>query len=226
MDWTAPIDLYCERLGPGLWAEPLNAVSNLSFLLAVAFGFAVLRRNARRDLPVFALVVLAAVIGVGSFLFHIFANRWSMIADVAPISAFIFGYLALALRRFFAFRWPSVVGLLVLFFALSWAIEAALSPLLGGSATYVPPLAAMVATGAALVFLKHPAARLILSAGGVFVISLTLRTLDTPLCPVWPIGTHFLWHLLNAATLALLLLALLTPRSPNTSPARSEFPTA
>ncbi len=28
------IDLYCERLGPGLWAEPLNAVTNLAFILA------------------------------------------------------------------------------------------------------------------------------------------------------------------------------------------------
>ena len=28
------IYLYCERLGSGLWAEPINALSNISFLLA------------------------------------------------------------------------------------------------------------------------------------------------------------------------------------------------
>ena len=28
------MDAYCERVGPGLLAEPLNAVSNASFLLA------------------------------------------------------------------------------------------------------------------------------------------------------------------------------------------------
>ena len=28
------MDAYCERVGPGLLAEPLNAVSNISFLLA------------------------------------------------------------------------------------------------------------------------------------------------------------------------------------------------
>jgi len=28
------MDAYCERLGPGLFAEPLNALTNVSFLLA------------------------------------------------------------------------------------------------------------------------------------------------------------------------------------------------
>ena len=39
MDQTIfdPIDAYCERLGPGLWAEPLNAVTNLAFLVAALF---------------------------------------------------------------------------------------------------------------------------------------------------------------------------------------------
>jgi hypothetical protein len=227
MDWTAPIDLYCERLGPGLWAEPLNAVSNLAFLLAAGLGFSVLRRSGRADPPVLALIALVAVIGVGSLLFHVFANGWSVIADVAPITVFIYGYLTLALRRFFGFRWPATIGLLALFFALSLAIGPTLSPLLGGSAAYVPPLAAMAATATALALLGHPAAILLLSASGVFLVSLTLRTLDGPLCPAWPIGTHFLWHLLNAVTLALLLLAALTPRrSQHTSPARSDRPTA
>ena len=34
IDWTAPLDHYCERLGPGFWAEPFNAFSNAGFLAA------------------------------------------------------------------------------------------------------------------------------------------------------------------------------------------------
>jgi len=30
------MDGYCERVGPGLWAEPLNAVSNAAFLIGAA----------------------------------------------------------------------------------------------------------------------------------------------------------------------------------------------
>ncbi len=34
MGWFAPLDLCCERPGPGLWLELLNAWSNLAFPLA------------------------------------------------------------------------------------------------------------------------------------------------------------------------------------------------
>lgn len=39
----------------------------------------------------------------------------------------------------------------------------------------------------------------------LFAVSLTLRQLDGPLCQGWPLGTHFGWHLCNAAVLYLLL---------------------
>jgi hypothetical protein len=32
-------------------------------------------------------------------------------------------------------------------------------------------------------------------------LSLAMRILDTPLCDAVPIGTHFLWHVLNAIML-------------------------
>jgi len=38
-------------------------------------------------------------------------------------------------------------------------------------------------------------------------VSLTLRQLDGPLCPAWPLGTHIGWHLCNAAVLYLLVRA-------------------
>ena len=34
MDWLAPVDAYCERTGPEYWSEPVNALTNLAFLLA------------------------------------------------------------------------------------------------------------------------------------------------------------------------------------------------
>ena len=35
----------------------------------------------------------------------------------------------------------------------------------------------------------------------ILVVSLTFRTLDGPLCAAVPLGTHFLWHILNAVML-------------------------
>jgi hypothetical protein len=212
MDWRAPLDLYCERLGPGFWAEPFNALTNLAFIVAALFAVASLRRSRRSDPLAFALVLLVGVIGVGSFLFHTLANRWSMLADVLPITFFIYAYLALAMRRFLTLGWPATVTVLILFFAASWAVEGLLRPLLSGSAGYVPALAAILTIGIILRSSGHPAARHLLAAGAIFAVSLALRTLDQPLCTAWPIGTHFLWHLLNAVTLALLLSAAIRHR--------------
>ena len=34
MDWSQPIDLYCERTDAAFWSEPANAISNAAFLIA------------------------------------------------------------------------------------------------------------------------------------------------------------------------------------------------
>jgi hypothetical protein len=107
--WRSPLDLYCERLGPGFWAEPLNAVSNAAFVLAAAYGFVLWRRAGAADRPALGLVLVTLTVGIGSFLFHTFAERWSLYADVIPITAFIYAYLLLALRPFVGLGlWPAL----------------------------------------------------------------------------------------------------------------------
>ncbi len=60
------IDAYCERLGPGFWAEPVNALTNAAFVLAAILMW---RRWPEEPLCR-ALSLVLGVIGVGSFLFH------------------------------------------------------------------------------------------------------------------------------------------------------------
>ena len=58
------------------------------------------------------------------------------------------------------------------------------------------------------------------TAGGLafgaalLVVSLTFRSLDDPLCSTIPLGTHFLWHVLNAVMLAHMILVLLRHTQP------------
>jgi len=207
MDWWATIDAYCERTSAAFWAEPINAVSNLAFFVAGAAGLWLLRQRGSRDHPALALSFLVLVIGTGSFLFHTFATRWASLADVLPIAIFIYSYFALALFRFLGLsRLWAGLGTLA-FFAASFLAEPLFVPLVGSSAGYVPALLAMLGIGGILVFVGSPVGSLVLMAGGVFLVSLTFRTLDGPLCETLPIGTHFLWHILNGTTLGLLLVA-------------------
>lgn len=97
MDWLTSIDLYRERFGPVFWAEPLDAWSNLSFPLAALWARATAQRLREMRLVIGVLIALAALIGLGSFLFHVFANHWSEYADVIPIWSFVALYVLAAI---------------------------------------------------------------------------------------------------------------------------------
>lgn len=227
MDLFRPIDIYCERIDPGVWAEPLNAVSNAAFLVA---GVLLWRRLAaqrpwestvgtRRYLQ--ALAALVCCIGIGSALFHTTAQVWSMIFDVLFITVFIYAFFGFFLRFVAGLEWRMTVPALAVFFALNLAVErglgAVLAPeVLNRSEAYLPPLIALAATGAYMARRGCSGSRLVLLAAGVFAVSLTFRSLDQRLCTVLPVGTHFLWHLLNALTLYLAVLGMrdATARNP------------
>ena len=66
------LDNYCERVGTdaNFWGEPLNAVSNLAFVLAALWVLVLARREGKLDWSVGALTATLFAVGIGSFLFH------------------------------------------------------------------------------------------------------------------------------------------------------------
>lgn len=207
MDWNRPLDVYCERLAPGLLAEPLNAASNLAFFVAAWF---VLRRVRGREWDIRVLVGLLALIGVGSLTFHTVATLWAAIADTLAIAIFIWFYLQRLLVRFGHLN-NVVATLAVIAYAIaSRFIEKAFPDgALNGSASYLPALATLLVITAWVSVTARPARRPFIIASLTFLASLTLRTVDQTVCPVFPLGTHFLWHLLNATVLYVLCIGLL-----------------
>lgn len=209
MDWSRPVDLYCERTDPSFWAEPVNALTNAAFLIAAAVAFVQWRRAEPRDWPVLLPIALTAAIGVGSFIFHTFATRGAALFDTVPIAIFIYAYLLLALRRFL--HLPLLVSLVLLAaFALLSYLESRIVPpgTLNGSHAYLPAFAALIVCG--WLVRAEPSGKLMLSAAGVLALSLTFRSVDMAVCAVFPLGTHFLWHSLNGVVLYLLLHAALS----------------
>ena len=207
------IDLYCERIGPGLWGEPLNAISNLAFLVA---ALVMVRRlggwGRGADRGLMALIVLMAAIGVGSGLFHTYANSAAQWADVLPILLFQLVFLGLYLRRHLGITLGSAVPLLAGFLALC-LVARGWPQLLNGSLAYAPAWAALVLLGLHQ-GRRGPGAGLLLWAAGLFLLSLTFRSLDLALCASLPHGTHFLWHLLNGVVLVLCALSVLPAQGP------------
>ncbi|WP_296474952.1 hypothetical protein [Roseinatronobacter sp.] len=189
---------YCERSDFSYWSEPVNAVTNAAFLIAAMLVW----RQTSGVLLARAMAVVLAVIGVGSFLWHTHATQWAGLADVLPIFGFILLYLFAATRDFLRQSWPVSLGVTLLFFpyviGFGW-IMGRIVPGLGANALYLGVAVLIAAYG---LWLKDSqTGKGLLIGAGVLVVSIGFRMADDAVCAVFPIGTHFMWHLLNAVML-------------------------
>lgn len=205
------IDNYCERTGPEFWSEPANALTNLAFVAAGLWGVAAVRRNrAGGFAELLAWWVVA--IGVGSFLFHTFANQLTMWADILPIAGFTLAYTLFCMRRFLRFSWAKSLTIFVVFYAVAAFLTVNVPEWLraasNGTTGYLPPFLALAFFGVWIIGAGNPAGWYNLAAVGVFVVSVTFRALDPVVCEAMPLGTHFLWHSFNGLMLGIVLAAV------------------
>lgn len=227
MEYQQKIFSYCERgLDPSFWAEPVNALTNLGFILASIIALVTLsRKRGEAKMMRYLLILNLFTIGVGSFLFHTYATRWAASADVIPIGVFMLLYLGYALYVFaraplllvipaialFAYVIGEAKGISCAALGLDWGFFKATN-CLNGSFGYIPALGAMLLIGLWLGICRHPAAKYVFGAGLVFIVSVGFRATDRIWCNQISfmdkaLGTHFMWHCLNSLVLFLLLFA-------------------
>jgi len=205
------IDLYCERTAPGFWGEPLNAVTNMAYF---AGAYATWRAAARTPAPLPASVRLLplclALVGVFSLTFHTLAVLWAAIADQLFILLFGCVFLYAFLRHAGGMSTGPALAVAVVFGIVSYFAPRLLPPgWLNRSGAYIPYLAGLLCMSAWLMLRGRAAARSFAAALALFCLALVLRTADMGWCERLPVGTHFLWHVLTGAVLALLTLALM-----------------
>lgn len=204
MDLFKSLDKYCERTSIEFWAEPINAISNLSFVFAGLYGLWIWRRTQKRS--VLALSAIAILVGAGSFLFHTFANVWSLFADIIPIAIFMLTFFHLTVTRLFGLSKLSASLWTGLFFLACAGGTLLKGPQwMNGSHEY---LAAWGALGLVTALSRQTQ---LLGMLILFSVSLVFRTLDVHICESFPLGTHFIWHILNGVFLAL-AIRFLSPK--------------
>ncbi|WP_071798216.1 hypothetical protein [Natronohydrobacter thiooxidans] len=189
---------YCERTDFTYWSEPVNALSNGAFLLAALWVWPM-----TRGLPLArGMAVMLAVIGLGSFLWHTHATRWAALADVLPILGFILLYLFAATRDYLGASGVAAGAVTLAFLpyavGFGWALGL-IVPGLGANAAYLS-VAALIA-GYGLYLRGSATGRGLLIGAAILCVSLGFRMLDRPICAAFPLGTHFMWHILNAVML-------------------------
>lgn len=204
---------YCERAGsPDFWAEPVNAITNIFFILLalMAAKRGVAHSLSIRALDIWLLIFLMFSIGVGSGLWHTHANHWSLLTDVIPILLFINLYLFSLFRRLIQWPWWAVILVWVVFQGLNILSEMLVPRgALNGSIMYVPTLIVLLFSVFCVWRLDHNRGRELLTNAGVFFVSLSFRIIDSVNCESLPLGTHFIWHTLNAWVLYRLVCLLM-----------------
>jgi hypothetical protein len=199
------MDAYCERTAPGLLNEPLNAITNSSFLIAAWFAWFLAHRLRRRlSAGVLTLIWLSVSVGIGSALWHTYATAGTLILDIIPILIFLIWFFWLYMRSVAGMPTPLVLAAIVAFLVTT-VLAQRFGDVLHGALYYTPALILLLVLGVFHARERTAARYSLLAAAGVYALALVFRTIDLEVCPSFPIGTHFLWHSLNglAAYLAM-----------------------
>jgi hypothetical protein len=197
--------IYRERLGNReFWAEPLNALTNASFLIAAFFAWDLASRRRATTRTTIALLSLAGVIGFGSFFFHTVPNHFTMWLDIVPITLFQILFLWLAGNRMLGLSRLASVALIIGVVGSSFALFPLHEPL-NGSLFYLPSLLAMLTIG--LIWSKKVSCEpyLLVGAACCFALAVIARSVD--MIVPWHFGSHFLWHVMNGVVVYLTLRA-------------------
>lgn len=203
-----PVDFYCERTDATFWSEPFNAITNIVFIIAaisIYYIFKELKNSDRKTIII--MTSLSAFVGIGSFLFHTFANRMTMVLDILPIALFATTIMYYSFKN--VLKWNvkgSLIGAITFFIVLITFQKLAPMDILSGSLMYLPVLLSVIFFG---IITNGKIKKYYLLGAMFFLIGVTFRTLDNYLIGHSEIGTHFLWHTFNGFTFFYFMMAVI-----------------
>lgn len=206
------VDDYCQLTGPGWDAGTVNAWSNGAFLLAALAAWRLLsiHPNAKTHVAVRALTLIAAMAGVGGYLFHRSDAPWATWGEVAPILAFMLLYVWLLLRRFFHWHFLFAIPVLALYAAAIYWLEIREPGHAPFRALNLPTLVFFLLAAIGFLMRQREAFWPMFWALVMLMASSVVGMADDAICAQLGLGRHAVWHLLDALLLYLLLrLAIL-----------------
>ena len=80
---------------------------------------------------------------------------------------------------------------------------------MNGATSYISTMAALTMVAFYLYGKNHPSAKHFLAAGQIGIVALYFRSIDTKMCDFIPIGTHWIWHVMNAVVITIIMRELI-----------------
>lgn len=202
----------CERINPGIFAEPLNLLSSFAFMAVAVTIYRHYHRHEDLDKKwiwdVHALTFITFLIGLNSVLFHAFPTPLTEMMDTVTIIMFIMIYFWSVLFRIGRCTIFQAVISTIAFVGFSHILVHQFPRALNDSIGYLSTMIALIMIAVHLHLKARPSSSHFMFAAIIGVVSLSCRVIDRELCDEIPIGTHFLWHCLNATLIYILLKQL------------------
>lgn len=215
MNKAAPLTHWygvCERHGESMWSEPLNVLSSFAFIYVAIAIYRYYRREEdiqnKRIWDIQGLTFLCFIIGVNSTVFHAFPTPTTELLDTLSIVMFIIIYFWSVLFRIGRCNLFQATICFVAFLGFSHILVHQFPRALNDSIGYLSSMIALIMIAVHLHLKARPSSQHFMLAAIVGVCSLFCRAIDHEICPMLPIGSHFVWHTLNATLLYILLKQL------------------
>ena len=192
----------CERTGNGLWQEPLNVFSNILFFYVAYKVYAYYKDHpdivGKRVWDIHAMTILVVIIGAMSINFHMNPTLYNEMMDIVPIVLFINLFFFSVLFRIGKCNLFEVFICYVAFLGFTHMLVSLFPRGLNDSIGYLSSMGSLIMIAVYLHLKARPSSQHFLVAALIGVCSLFFRSVDNAVCDQFPMGTHFLWHSLNA----------------------------
>lgn len=206
--------MYCEKTIFETFFEPANSLSNLGFFVSSFCIYHFLTRSQKSLFHRYYFAIVVLCIAIGSFLWHFYPTKLTVILDSVPIFIFMLSFLIfysseIAKTRFHSY-WmigfffvfvPSFSYLANLFVQTFFQTKIS-------SMGYASVITYFLVLQIYNSFHKKTEISKAILISALFGCSIFFRAIDVPICQQFPLGTHFIWHILNSITLFLMVKLL------------------
>ena len=200
---------YCESATNFWLHEPLNAITNLAFIIGAYYLFKLIKKE-KLSMPLgLILLSLMIILGLGSLAWHSYRSLPTLLLDEIPIYIFIIFagyYLTQTLTRSHKITLmilASISAAYYLIFAYIPGINIS-----NGVLKYIFALLIFLVLSTFIVKKFGSGYNFILSFS-IFAVAIIFRIIDLFVCSNFPIGTHFVWHILVAMVMYLVSITIL-----------------
>ena len=186
----------------------LNQFSNIAFIIGAIYTWHTWKQYDSDDYFSLSLIILVALIGLGSFIFHTFPSDKTIWIDLIPIQIFGLSYFAyIGMKYFKASNFKIFMALITFFFVRQYWIIYMPRGALGGGITHIPTIFLLLSCSLLLLSKYKKFSTMLLTAGIIYILALITRAFDKQITLEFPVGAHWVWHILTALTATILILA-------------------